>query len=354
MANTEEVGFGIIGLGGIGPTHAKAIEKVVGAELIAVADVKQEALDAFYEGYDYDVESYLDYREMLEREDIQAVCICVPSGRRRKIAEDCARAGKHILCEKPLEITTQRADMIIKAADEAGVKLACVFQSRFARAFQLLKEAVQQGLFGKLILVSADIRWYRKPKYYTDVPWHGTKEIDGGGTMMNQSIHMIDILLWLMGKPEWVRAITQTAWHDIEAEDLAVAHVIFASGVIGTIAGSTAIYPGHPARIQIGGTDGSVIIEDGEIVFCKFRESSPISRQMEEEMGRDSGLGSGAGDPFADLDIGGHVAAINDLVFAFRNDCEPAVPGREGRRAIELIEAVYESAETGNPVVFDK
>jgi predicted dehydrogenase len=345
----RKVGFGIIGCGNIGPTHADAINQVPGACLVAVSDVDLKKARRL--ARKYRVDAYTDYREMLKRKDIDVVCLCVPSGMRLEIAKACAEAGKYILCEKPLEVTTARIDRLIKVAEDAGVTLACVFQSRFAKASRLVKKAIEQGRFGRPILANAYIKWFRSDAYYASAKWRGTRRLDGGGALMNQGIHQIDLLLWFMGNAKSVQAVTKTVAHEgLKVEDLAVARVDFANGAIGTIEGSTAIYPGHPARVEIHGTEGSVVIEDGKIVFWKFKNRRRIDRKIEAAMSQESELGSAASDPMKGLKVGGHLLVIQDLVWAIRYGREPFVPGLEGRRAVELIEAIYRSACTGRKV----
>ncbi|MCP4644363.1 MAG: Gfo/Idh/MocA family oxidoreductase [bacterium] len=344
-----ELGFGIIGCGNIGPIHAAGLAEVDGARLVAVADIREETARELADQYGAD--AYADYKEMLNREDVEAVCLCVPSGLRADIAEVCAEAGKHILSEKPLEISTERIDRIVAATDRAGVKLGCVFQSRLARGPQLVHKALKEDRFGKLVLGDAYVKWYRTPAYYESGAWRGTRKLDGGGCLMNQGIHMIDVLLWLMGPVKTVIARTATMGHkDLEVEDLACAMLTFENGAMGVIEGSTAIYPGHPARVEIHGLEGSAVIEEGEIRSWDFREERDEDEAIRAELNKESDLGSGAGDPLSNLKHEGHRRQIQDFADAIREGRAPSVDGREGRRAVALIEAIYESAETGCPV----
>ena len=247
-----KVGFGIIGCGNIGPIHADAIAQVKGARLAAVSDVVEKSAQAL--AGKYGAEAYTDYRKLLDRKDVDAVCLCVPSGMRVEIGSQCAAAGKHILAEKPIEITTQRIDKLIAAADKAKVKLGCVFQMRFAEGSGLIRRAIEEGRFGRLVLGDAYVKWYRSQEYYDKGAWRGTRKFDGGGAMINQAIHQIDLLVWFMGNPRTVKAETRLMAHErIEVEDLAVAMIEFESGALGVIEGSTAIWPGHPARVEVHG-----------------------------------------------------------------------------------------------------
>jgi len=274
----------------------------------------------------------------------------VPSGLRTEWAEACAAAGKHILSEKPLEISTERIDRIVTAADKAGVLLGCIFQSRFADGPRLVYKALAEGRFGRLLLGDAYVKWYRTQEYYKKGAWRGTRKFDGGGALMNQGIHQIDLLLSFMGPVKSVVAKTATAAHEgIEVEDLACAILSFENGAMGVIEGSTAIWPGHPARVEIHGMNGSVVIEEGEIRFWQFREEKDGDAAVQANLDKKSDLGSGAGDPLASLRHEGHRRQIEDFARAILEGRPPAVYGREARRAVELIEAVYRSAESGMP-----
>lgn len=344
-----KVGFGIIGCGNIGPIHAEAIAHVRGAKLVAVSDVFEPTAKRL--GDKYGVPIYTDYRKMLERSDIQAICLCVPSGLRCEIAEACAAAGKHILSEKPLEVTTKRIDRIIKACDKAGVMLGCIFQSRFAPDPRQIRKALDEGRFGKLVLGDAYIKWYRSQQYYDSGAWRGTWKLDGGGALMNQGIHMIDLLTWFMGPVASVRAQTTLIAHKgIEVEDLGTAMLTFKNGAMGVIEGSTAIWHGHPARVEVHGTEGSAVLEDGKLKFWQFAKAKPIDKKIVAAMNEESALGSGAGDPLANLKIEGHRLQIEDFAKAIDKGNKPCIDGREGRNAVALIEAIYQAAKSGKTV----
>ena len=344
-----KVGFGIIGCGNIGPVHAEALTGVRGAKLVAVSDVREETARKLGDQYGADI--YTDYREMIARPDLHAVCLCVPSGLRVEIAETCAAAGKHILSEKPLEVSTKRIDRIIKATDKAGVLLGCIFQSRFSDDAQQIYHAIEEGRFGRLVLGDAYIKWYRSPEYYASGAWRGTKKIDGGGALMNQGIHQIDLLLWFLGKAVRVQAQKQCIAHEgLEVEDLATAMIEFESGAYGVIEGSTAIWPGHSARVEVHGTEGSAVMEDGALKFWQFAKCKPVDKKIAERLNQESVLGSGAADPLAALKSEGHRRQLQDFSDAIQKGRQPRIQGREGRRAVELIEAIYKAADSGKAV----
>lgn len=344
-----KIGYGIIGCGNIGPVHAAAMADVPSAKLVAVSDVVERTAKALADKYHADM--YTDYRKMLERKDVQAICLCVPSGLRMEIAVACAQAGKHILSEKPLDVSTKRIDRIIEATDKAGVRLGCIFQSRFAEGSLQIKKAIEQGRFGTLVLGDAYIKWYRSPEYYASGAWRGTKKLDGGGALMNQGIHQIDLLQWFMGPVKTVRAqVTRRLHQGLEVEDTATAMLEFTNGAFGVIEGSTAIWPGHPARVEIHGSAGSAYTEDGAIKFWQFAKRKCEDAKIEAALNRESELGSGAGDPLSSLKTEGHRRQIDDFTKAILKDRPPQIDGREGRNAVALIEAIYKAAATGKAV----
>ncbi|NUM53091.1 MAG: Gfo/Idh/MocA family oxidoreductase [Candidatus Hydrogenedentes bacterium] len=345
----SKVGFGIIGCGVIAPIHADAISRIPDAKLIAVSDVVEKNVKTMSE--QYNAAPYSDYKEMIKRDDVHAVSLCVPSGMRLEIAEACAAAGKHILAEKPLEVNSDRIRKLIAAVDAAGVKLSCIFQYRYADGPMHIRRALDEGRFGKLVLGDAYIKWYRSQEYYDSGKWRGTRNLDGGGCLMNQGIHQIDMLLWFMGNAKSVTAQTALVGHTgIEVEDLACAMIQFENGAMGVIEGSTAIWPGHPARVEVHGTEGSAVIEDGELAMWKFREERPEDATILAGIDKGATLGSGASDPIKSLKSEGHRRQIADFVESLVSGRPPKIDGREGRKAVELIEAVYRSAETGKPV----
>lgn len=344
-----EVGFAIVGCGNIAPIHARSIAEIEGTRLVAVADVVEENAAAL--AGEYGAEAYADYGDLLARADVHAVSLCIPTGMRLEVGEACAKAGKHILSEKPLEVTVERIDRLVRATEAAGVKLGCVFQGRFAEGPQAVRRAVEEGRFGRLVLGDAYIKWYRSQAYYDSGGWRGTRALDGGGALMNQGIHQIDLLQWFMGPARSVYARTALVAHSgLEVEDLACAIIEFENGAMGVVEGSTAIWPGHPARVEIHGTQGSAVIEDGRLVSWQFKEEQAGDREIREALAQDDTLGSGASDPIGQLSHEGHKRQIADFVEAIREDRPPVIDGREGRIAVALVEAIYASAECGGAV----
>jgi predicted dehydrogenase len=282
---------------------------------------------------------------MLARDDLHAVSLCVPSGLRADLAESVARAGKHVMSEKPLEITTARVDRILRACDKAGVLLGCIFQYRFAEAAQHLRKALDQGRFGKLVLGDAYIKWYRSQAYYDSGAWRGTWKLDGGGALMNQGVHMIDILRWIMGPVDTVFGFADHLARKIEVEDTCTACMRFKSGAFGTLEGTTSVTPGMHHRLELHGEKGSILVDGEKLV----RWDVPGEDKDEVLAGLQDEVGSAASDPTA-IGMEGHRQQIADLIAAIKEDREPMVNGKEARNAVELILAIYRSAKTGQPV----
>jgi predicted dehydrogenase len=337
------LGIGIFGLGMVADFHAQAIAHVSGARLSAVASRNGDKARAFAEKHKAAFAG-TTIDALVARPDVDIVCITTPSSAHLDPALAAIRAGKHLVIEKPLEITTERADEILKAADAAGVKVAAIFQGRFGEGAQKVKAALEAGRFGRLVLASADVKWHRTAQYYTGT--RGTLTVDGGGACMAQAIHAIDLLQWFAGMPSEVfcRSTRRVHGH-IEAEDTACATLTFPDGTLGTIEASTALWPGWQRRLEICGEHGSVQLEDDHITRWDFRESRPEDDAIRAAKDG-AALGSGASAPNA-ISFVGHQRQIQDLVDAIRQNRRPAVDGREGRKAVALVRAMYDSAARG-------
>lgn len=337
--------FGIIGAGMIAEFHARAIRAMAGAELAAVYARRDEAARDF--AARHDCLPFSDLHALLADPGINIVTVCTPSGAHLEPVEAAARAGKHVICEKPLEVTTERVDRMVQACETAGVTLAGIFPRRFNAATHLLKKAVDDGRFGRIALADAQVKWWRPQAYYDSSAWRGTWDLDGGGALMNQSIHTIDLLLHLMGDVAHVNAHTRIVAHDgIEVEDTAGALLAFKSGALGTIQGSTACWSatGHPAEIQICGATGSAVMADDRFRVWEFVDEAPEDVRIRQEFGlAGTAAGAGAADPAA-IDFTWHQKNFEDVVAAIRDGRSPAVDGCEARRAVNLIEAIYRSA----------
>lgn len=337
----KDIGFGIIGGGVIGPTHARAVKDVEGAKLVAVCDVVEAAAKKF--GDDTGAPAYTDLGKMLKREDLDVLDVCTPSGLHARLGIQGAEAGKHVLVEKPIDISLENADSLIGACEKAGVKLGVIFQHRFDAATRKLKEAVDSGKFGRLILGDAYVKWYRAQEYYDKGGWRGTWEYDGGGSLINQSVHTIDLQRYFMGDPDWVFGRIGVMAHEIETEDLGLGIVEFKSGAKGIVEGSTSIYRGLPERLEIHGETGTGIIEGGKLTKL-------IVEGEQEGEGEKVDLSAAA--DAASITANSHTLQIQDLVDAINEDRKPLVDGYEGRKALEVIIGIYRSSQTGKVVKF--
>lgn len=331
-------GFGIVGTGTIAAIHADAIAMLPDARLSAVTDVADGASRAFAAARGCAAEPSLD--ALLARRDVEVVCVCVPSGLHAEVGVRAAKAGKHLIVEKPIDVSLDAADRLITAAREADVALTVISQHRFDPGVTELKRLIDDGALGTLVLGEATTKWYRAQAYYDSAPWRGTWAMDGGA-LLNQGIHYVDLLRWCMGPPAEVTAVCTTQAHQIEVEDTSLAIVKFASGAVGTIIATTAAFPGFPQRLEITGTEGTVIVEDGQIV----REDLGSAHAT-----RSPGPAQAAAADPAALGLASHAAQIGDLLASVDQGRQPAVSGKSGREALEIVCAVYESSRTGRPV----
>jgi predicted dehydrogenase len=337
------LGVGIVGLGMIAEFHARAIAHVIGARLVAVAsrDAGKARTFAQKHGVDYATDQIDD---MLRRPDLDFVCVTTSSGVHLEPALAAIRAGKHVVIEKPLEISTERADELLRAATAAGVWIVPIFQGRFGNGARTVKAAIAEGRLGRVVLASAYVKWHRTPQYYTGT--RGTLTGDGGGALMAQGIHAIDLLQWFAGMPREVFCWSTRRVHTgIEAEDTATAVLKFANGALGTVEGSTAVWPGWQRRLEICGEHGSIALEDDHIAQWEFREARPEDETIRAAK-HDAALGSGASAPNA-ISFVGHQRQLQDFVDALRQGRAPALDGHEGRKAVALVRALYESAARG-------
>ena len=336
--------FALLGCGAVGAHHVTAISQLRNAKLVAVCDVREESARLF--GERAAVPSYTRLTEMLEKQpDIEIVNVCTPSGLHLEPALEVLAAGKHCVVEKPLEITLDRCDRIIAAADKAGARLCTIFPSRFGHAARVMKKAVESQRFGKLTLGDAYVRWWREQSYYDKGDWRGTWKLDGGGALINQSIHYVDLIRWYMGPAKAVTAITGCLAHQrIEVEDTGIAAIEWANGAFGVIQGTTAAWPGFKRRILISGDAGSAVLEEDAITFWEFKRKRATDARLRARLAEGEAMGSGAADPMA-FSPENHRRQLDDFCRALDQGTEPLVDGREGRNAVEIILAIYQSAE---------
>jgi predicted dehydrogenase len=342
-------GFGIIGCGMIANFHAKAIADVKGGKLVACFDTFPAAAEKI--AATYGCKAYTKLEDMLADPKVDIVTIGTPSGAHMEPALMAAKAGKHVIVEKPLEITLKRCDAIIDACKKNKVKLAAIYPSRFHDSSREMKKAVEAKRLGKLTIGDAYVKWFRTQAYYDGGKWRGTWELDGGGALMNQAIHSVDLLTWLMGPVVEIRAQWGTLAHErIAVEDTAVATLRFANGALGVIEATTAAYPGYLKRIELHGSEGSACMEEEDLVKWDFAKPTKADAKIIESMQSKKSTGGGAGDPTA-IGHHGHALQFQDMVDAIKKNREPAVNGPEGRRSVEIILAIYKAAETGKPVL---
>jgi len=337
--------IGIIGAGVIADFHARAVGDIENAKLIGFCDGGSGRAKKL--GEKFGVKAFGDYEEMVVSDEIDIVIITTPSGFHLEPSVAAAEAGKHVICEKPLEITLERCDAMIEAHKKSGTHLGGIFQSRFNDCLVPLKEAIASGRFGKITYAGAYIPWWRADEYYKD-SWHGTWKLDGGGALMNQSIHTVDLLVDLMGPVESVQAYMGALGHDIETEDTSVASVRFANGALGVIYGTTASYPGRSRRIEITGTAGTVVYLDDSLTVWEFAEEREEDEGIRKQFGEVVNKG-GASDPTA-ISYQGHRRNIQAFIDSLESGGEFVLNGEEARKAVEVVLAVYKSAGQQRPV----
>lgn len=336
---SELLKVGIVGCGSIAQKHFAAFLEIPQVKVTALVSRNSQRALALADGRDIAI--YPDYETLFREGDVDAVSICTPSGLHGEAAVAAAGAGKHVIVEKPPEVTLEKVDAMIGACEKAGVQLHCIFNNRYRPGNRFLKQAVEAGRFGRLLSANAHVRWYRTPEYFKSADWRGTWALDGGGALMNQSIHFIDLLLWFAGDVRQVCGFTGTLLHQIETEDTAVAALEFANGALGTIIATTSTYPGYPSEIQLTGERGSAVIQNGMLSAWNFRDEDPLDLQAKDYMGEMEG--GTASDPTA-LSHKNHKTQLEESVTAILSGGKPAIDGHEARKAVELIHRIYQSS----------
>jgi UDP-N-acetyl-2-amino-2-deoxyglucuronate dehydrogenase len=328
--------IGLIGGGNITHTHARAARAIPGVEIAAIYGTNPEKLAALcreHGGRPYqDLEAFLAHRPM------DMVAIGSPSGLHATHGIAAAERGLHVLTEKPIDITTRRAEALIEATQRSGVKLGVMFQDRVKPGIRQLKEWISNGVIGTPLLADARVKWYRPCEYYSQSRWRGTLALDGGGALINQAIHTLDLLIWLLGDVVHVQSRTTTALHKIETEDTALAILEFSNRALGVFQATTAAYPGYPRRLELTGSEGTVILEQDCIVAANLR-NSPAGfsggATPDENQSATSAVVS---------DFRAHQALLEDFIHAIERDTTPICDGRDGRRSLALVEAIYRAA----------
>jgi UDP-N-acetyl-2-amino-2-deoxyglucuronate dehydrogenase len=355
--------FALVGCGVIARTHARALAQLAGrAELVACSDVDPERAEALAAEFGLKA---MTFDDVLADPDIDAITVCTPSGRHAEVGVPALLAGKHVIVEKPMEVTVEACDRLLEAQRRTGAVLAVVSQHRFDPASRVVKDAVDDGTLGRLVLVDCRIPWYRSQEYYDSGDWRGTWDMDGGGALMNQGVHTVDLLLWTCGPVRSVYAQARTATHErIEVEDVVCATIELANGAIGTIVASTGAYPGFPARLAVHGSAGGAVIEgdrlaalatvDGRAVVGETATADALQVATGGTRAATRGVDAAQAAAVAATDATewgrAHRDQLLDFVEAVQGGRAPLLDGHQGKEAVALVRAVYESAQTGRPV----
>ena len=347
MSDKKVYGFGIIGCGMIADFHAKAIAEMDRAELVCCMDMVPANAERVAAANG--ITAYYDLESMLAHPGLDIVTIGSPSGAHLEPCVAAAEAGKHVICEKPLEVTLERCDEMIRVCEENKVMLAGVLPRRFHKSTIQFKKAIDDGRLGRMSLADAYIKWYRTQEYYDSGAWRGTWALDGGGALMNQSIHTIDLLCHLAGEVDTVMAVADQLAHErIEVEDNAAAVLRFKNGALGVIEGSTCCFSktGHAAEVHVCGTEGSIFMKDDAFTVWDFKNETEEDDRIRAEFKAQDGVGAGAADPKA-ISYKPHLVNFEDAVAALDQGKKPTVDGYEARKSVEIILAVYASALAG-------
>jgi UDP-N-acetyl-2-amino-2-deoxyglucuronate dehydrogenase len=334
--------IGLIGGGNISETHARMARGIAGVQVAAVFGTNAENVNRLCR--EYGGTPYSDFEKFLAHRPMEIVAIGSPSGLHAEHGMAAAKQGLHVLTEKPLDISLQKADALIAAARKAGVKLGVFFQDRCKPDILGVKNAVAAGILGRPILADARVKWYRPPEYYAKSRWRGTLELDGGGALINQAVHTLDLMLWICGEVKSVQAMSKTALHAIEAEDTVAALLEFANGALGVLQATTSVFPGYPRRLELSGSEGTIIIEQDHLLAADLRNpAANLLSRSEADANRSSSS------PVVS-DARGHQAVLENFMDAIRTNTEPRCNGEEGRRSVAAVQAIYEACRTGKRV----
>lgn len=337
----KKLGIGIVGCGNISDTHANAVFALNPCKLLAACTRNSERLNSFCNRYS--INGFTSYNEFLNHPGLDVVSICTPTGTHFDYGKKAAEAGKHVIVEKPIEITVARGKSLIDACRQNNVKLAVIYQNRFIDAAVKMKQVLEKGEIGNVFMTHASVKWFRNQQYYSESGWRGTFMLDGGGAVINQSVHTIDLLQWLLGDVESIYAYTGTFTHgNLETEDNAVAAMKFKNGVIGVFEASTSIQPPQERRIEINGTIGTVILA-GESLFLETKQPEKDKRTVKSKS-------AGASAPLDGLTYKDHLKQYEQIIEAISTDNEPVVSGEDSLKSLAVVEALYQSAKTEMPV----
>lgn len=348
MAVERKIGYAVVGLG-VGRAHAKAALNSKNGRLVAVCDLIPEKLEKAKKEYG-DILTYTDFAEMLKNPDIEIVSIAVPSGIHAELAVQALEAGKHVLVEKPIDITVEAAEKIEEARARTGLKAGVIHQNRFNACMKPMKEAIDSGKLGRVFLGTFAVKWYRTQEYYDNGGWRGTWAMDGGGSLMNQAIHTVDLMQWLMGDVESVTSHMGIFNHDIETEDMTASLVTFKNGAAATFVSTTCAYPGLSTDIQVYGTRGSIEVDGDHLKLWRIEgEDEDEGKAMIDLYGEGNGNAT-ALDPTL---VVGHATQVNDIIDAVLFDREPLIVPTDAIKSVRIANAIYDSSRTGVTVRFD-
>lgn len=343
MTHSTPIRLAIVGSGSIAQTHAAAISQLPEAQLVAVC-ARNEAKAR--ERFPSPVAVFTSMDDLLQLEGLDAVLIATPSGAHADYAIPALRAGKHVLCEKPLEISSERVNSMIREAEKSGTLLAGFFPLRCGAGASAIREALRAGRFGKLTMLAARIKWWRDQEYYESSNWRGTWKLDGGGALMNQGIHAVDLLQWFGGSVMEVQAFGNNLAHgNLEVEDTLAATMRFKNGALGTLSAATSCYPGLDLSIEVSGDCGTAILVNDRIDFWKFKNENPGDEAIRQNQAAGA-IKGGSSDPKA-ISCAGHRAQIADFCRAIRGESSALINGREAARAVAIVEAAYRSTRSG-------
>jgi len=334
--------FGIVGAGNIAQLHAQAIGKCERARIAGVTAIPLNAAERFAK--EHGLRAYANFEALLSEPEIDVITLCTPSGLHAQQAIAAMKAGKHVIVEKPIAITLKDADEIIETSVETCRKVGVISQLRFDPSIAVLRAAIDNGVFGRIVFINGRVHFYREASYFSSSDWRGTRAMDGGGALMNQGIHAVDLVRWFGGPVKSIYCNARTLEHNIEVEDTLVASLEFTSGALGTFEATTCSYPGLNVRIEVHGTKGTAIIEDSDIVYWQT-----VTGDQCPVVSAENGVGSGASNPMA-ISCSGHIAQFKDFITAIDNDGAPIIDAKEGRKALELVLSAYASSELGERI----
>lgn len=342
MLKNNRPGYGVLGLG-VGMAHAEAAFASEKADLVALCDINKDRLNDAAEAFP-GAAAYSDFDDMLADDRVDIVSICLPSGMHAEYAVKALRAGKHVLCEKPIDITLEAAERIEAARLETGLRCGICMQNRNNINMRPIKEAIDSGRMGRLLFGTFAVKWFRPAGYFASTPWRGTWAMDGGGSLMNQSVHTVDLMQWLMGDVESVTSKMELFEHDIETEDFTASLVTFKSGATATFLSTTCAYPGLATEICIYGTGGSVEADADRLLTWRMKDSPDYEAEEREMLKK-----YGQGNSLSTLPVG-HVSMVEDIISAVIEERDPLVLPREGMKSLRIVRAIYDSARSGEKI----